>query len=90
MASRITLNLTSGGELEIRFNEEGRDFFVRALLALKPTSEHFHMGSYEGAEVRLCSKPYRSTDEIIHAAKVLLRLDEWDRQYFPHVMEGEG
>ena len=48
------------------------------------------MGTYEGAEVRLCSKPYRQTDEIIHAVKVSLRLDEWDVQYFPHVMVGEG
>jgi hypothetical protein len=90
MAPRITLNLTPGGELQIRLNEEGRDLFVRELLALKPTSEHVHMGTYEGAELRLSSRPYRSTDEIIHAAKVLFRLDEWDAQYFPHVMVAES
>jgi hypothetical protein len=90
MASRITFSVTSGGELQIWLNEEGRDLFVRELLALKPTSEHFHMGTYEGAEVRLSSKSYQPTDAIIHAAKVLLRLDEWDAQLFPHVMVGEG
>jgi hypothetical protein len=78
VAPRITLNLTSDGDLEIWLNEEGRKLFARELLVLSQTSEHFHMGTYEGAEVRLCSKPYRSTDKIIHTAKVLFRTDEWD------------
>jgi hypothetical protein len=89
VVSRITLNLTPDGELQIWLNEEGRELLVRELLALNHTSEHFHLGTYECAEVRLCSKPYRSNDEIIHAAKVCFRLDEWDLQYFPHVMVRE-
>jgi hypothetical protein len=86
MAPRITLDLAANGELEILLNEEGRDLLVRKLLALNQTSEHFHLGAYDGAEVKLRSQPYGKTDKIILAAKVLFRTDEWDLRYYPHVM----
>jgi hypothetical protein len=85
---RITINTTPDGEFEIWLNEEGRDLLVRELQALKATSgnDHFHLGSFEGAEVKLNAQAYRATDNILHSGKVLRRTDEWDRSYFPHVM----
>jgi hypothetical protein len=45
MAPHITLNLTTGGELEISLNEQGRDLLVQELQALSELSEHFHLGT---------------------------------------------
>ena len=87
MAPRITLSLAAGGELEIWISEEGRDLLVRKLQALSETSEHFHLGAFDGAEVKTCANAYHPTDEIIHSAKVLFRTDEWDRRYYPHVLD---
>lgn len=83
------IKLAADGELDIRLNEEGRELLVRKLLALNKSSEHFHMGAYDGAEVKLRSQPYRKTDKVILGAKVLFRTDEWDLQYYPHVMSNE-
>jgi hypothetical protein len=93
---RITINTTPDGEFEIWLNEEGRDLLVRELQALKVRiprmlkatsgNDHFHLGSFEGAEVKLNARAYRATDNILHSGKVLRRTDEWDRSYFPHVM----
>ena len=69
MAPRITLNLTTGRELEIWINEEGRDLLVRKLQALSETSEHFHLGAFDDAEVKTCANAYRPSDEIINSAK---------------------
>jgi hypothetical protein len=84
---RITLNLTAGGALEIWLNEAGRDLLVRELNALSQTSEHFHFGPSDlGGEVEVSSRAYRPTDKVIEFGKVLFRTDEWDRQYYPHVI----
>jgi hypothetical protein len=87
MAPRITLNLTDVGELEIWINEEGRDLLVQKLEALGETSEHFHLGAFGDAEVKVRANAYRPTDEIINSAKVLFRTDEWDRRYYSHVLD---
>jgi hypothetical protein len=89
MAPRITLNLTEKGELEIWLNHEGRDLLARKLEALTEKSEHFHLDTFEGAELQACAKPYRATDKIIHSAKILFRTDEWDRKYYPHVLDNK-
>ena len=85
MSTRITISISATGELELWLNEAGRDLLLRKLTALSERSDHFHLGAYEGAETELSDRAYRSTDKIIHAAKVMLRPDEWDRKYFPHV-----
>jgi len=81
------MNTTPDGELEIWLNEEGRDLLVRELVGLSERSDHFHLGTFEGAEVAIRALPYRPTDILLHAGKVSLRPDEWDRTHFPHVME---
>jgi hypothetical protein len=87
VAARITINTTPDGELELRLNGEGRDQFVREPMALSDKSDHFHLGSFEGAEVRTGAQAYRPTDTVLHIGKVVFRLDEWDRAHFPHVMK---
>jgi hypothetical protein len=89
MKSRVTINLTSDGELEIYLNPEGRDLFVKELLALDKGNEHFHMGTEDQyfEEIELSKRPYRSDHKIIDRAKVLFRPDEWDRVHFPHLFD---
>jgi hypothetical protein len=70
-------------------NEEGRALLLRELQLLSDRDDHFHLGTYEGSEVRLSAKAYRPTDTIIHTGKIYFRTDEWDRTHFPHVMEDE-
>lgn len=84
MPPRITVNMTGDGELEIWVNPQGRDLLVQELLKLSEGNDHFHLSP--SGEVDTRTKPYRSTDEIIWAGKVLFRTDEWDREHYPHVM----
>ena len=87
MSIRITLSMTDDGEFELYINPEGRDTLVKELLSLNEKNDHFHLGAYEGAEIELKETPYRPTDRIIYTGKVLFRTDDWDRTYFPHVMQ---
>ena len=87
MKPRITMNTDADGVLEIWLNEQGRDLLVRELQALSEKSDHFHLGSFGGADVQVKDRAYRPTDTVLHAGKVLFRTDEWDRRYFPHVIE---
>ena len=85
---RITIAIDEGGELNIYVNEAGRDLLVGELQRLSRKSDHAHFGTWEGAEVEMRDIPYRPTDKIIDAAKISLRPDDWDQQYFPHVLSG--
>ena len=88
MKPRITLIRSSTGELEIWINPEGRDLIVKELKHLDASSDHFHLGAEEyESEVPLQVVPYRDGDVIFESAKVMFRLDEWDAEYFPHVMK---
>ncbi|HVT23470.1 MAG TPA: hypothetical protein VHD95_02495 [Rhizomicrobium sp.] len=86
MKSRITISVAADGGLEIWLNEEGRDSLVRELQNLSPQNDHFHLGPVDLGEVELSSRPYRTNDKLIEFGKVLFRTDEWDRQYYPHVL----
>lgn len=88
MKPRITLNLTATGELEIWLNEQGRDLFVRQLQGLSAKNDHFHLGPPDIGEVEVSLTPYRADHRILDQGNVLFRTDEWDEQYFPHVMNG--
>lgn len=91
MTPRITINLNKDGELEIWLNPAGRDRLVHELEALDERNDHFHLqpAELEGQEVTVQSIPYQNGDKLIEWGKVLFRLDEWDRQYFPHVLPAE-
>jgi hypothetical protein len=85
------MSLATGGELEIRLNDEVRNLLIRELQSLsEKNNEHFHLSAWGDAEVRLSGNAYRPNDKIIGAAKILFRTDEWDRQYYPHVLDGKN
>jgi len=83
---RITIAINDG-TLEILLNEEGRDLLVQELTSLSKKRDHFHLMPEELVyEVPLQVKPYRKADQVIEYGKVLFRPDDWDAQYFPHVL----
>lgn len=88
MKPRITVSLTEDGTLEIALNEMGRDQLVRELQALSEKNDHFHLAPPESgyAEITVAMQGYRATDEVIGYGKVMLRPDEWDRRFYPHVI----
>jgi hypothetical protein len=89
MDARITINLTTDGELQIWLNEKGRDLLVRELQQLSERNDHFHLMPKDMAgHVPLSSRPYHPDDQVFEWGKVLFRTDDWDRQHFPHVMSG--
>lgn len=83
MSPRITIYMSERGELEIWLNEQGRDLLVRELRALSEQSDHFHLGTFDGAEIKMSDRAYRPTDKIVHSAKVCFRPDDWDRHGLP-------
>jgi hypothetical protein len=87
MKARITISTNKDGELELWLNPTGRDLLVQELQHLGEKSDHFHLGPEEFAgEVPVQTIPYRDSDEIIEWGKVYFRPDEWDQEYFPHVL----
>ena len=88
---RLTVSRSRAGELQLFLNVEARDRLISALQSLSPTRDHFHLQSVEDNDLlQLSTTPYVDGDEVFSAVKVLLRLDEWDKKYFPHVMaDGE-
>ena len=91
MKPRITISRNTSGELEVSLNPAGRDLLVNELQRLNEANDHFHLAPEEiGGEVTLQTRAYVPGDEVIDAAKVMLRFDEWDETYFPHVLAGDG
>jgi hypothetical protein len=87
MKPRITISRSQEGKMEVWVNEAGRDLLVHELQRLSERSDHFHLSPEdEEGEVPLQTMPYRNGDQIIDRAKVLLRTDAWDAEYFPHVL----
>jgi hypothetical protein len=87
MKPRITISFSKGGELDIWLNQAGRDLLVQELQHLSKEHDHFHFGAEEsGTEVPVRTKPYNTTDRVVEWGKVMFRPDEWDAEYFPHVL----
>lgn len=87
MKARITINSNKDGELEIWLNPAGRDLLVKELQHLSERSDHFHFGPEDlDGEVPVQNRAYREGDQIIEWGKVMLRPDEWDEKYYPHVL----
>jgi hypothetical protein len=89
MKPRITFNVTTDGEFELWLNEQGRDLLMHELQNLSEESDHFHFGTWEGAEVQVQATPYRPTDTVLEYGKIYFRTDAWDEKYFPHVITTE-
>lgn len=92
MKPRVTVSLTPDGNFEILLNETGRDLLVEELRRLDRNSDHFHLDHYsdpdiaDATDVPLMAIAYREGDQVISNGKVLLRPDDWDSEYFPHVL----
>ncbi|SLN56960.1 hypothetical protein ROA7450_02955 [Roseovarius albus] len=88
MKSRITLSLTEEGQFEMHLNEKGRDDLIELLQSLDRDCEHFHLAPEDyGMDCAVSEIPYRETDRVFTWGKILFRPDDWDREYFPHVMD---
>ena len=93
---RITIAYTrgDGGEPDealLYVNTEGRDLLISELRHLDERSDHFHLQAEDwDAEVPLQTTPYvPHREQTFSVAKVMLRPDHWDAEYFPHVLSGE-
>jgi hypothetical protein len=92
MKARVTVCVRADGTFEILMNEAGRDLVVKELQRLDRRWDHFHLDHYadpeiaDATDVALSVVPYRDDDTCLENGKVLLRPDEWDREYFPHVL----
>jgi len=85
---RITFSRGEDGFLQIWMNPAGRDLLVSQLQGLSEQSDHFHiMPEDMGPELPARNRPYDKGDEVIEWGKVLFRPDDWDRKYFPHVLD---
>jgi hypothetical protein len=92
MKARVTVCMRADDTFEILLNEAGRDLMVRQLQRLDRHWDHFHLDYYADPEtanatdVALSVIPYRDDDRCFENGKILLRPDEWDREFFPHVL----
>jgi len=89
---RMTVQVGSGSgldsEVEIYLNPEARRILIAELTKLDRTNDHFHVFSFDDSNgLQLSEIPYSTGDMPVCALKVLLRYDDWDAEYFPHVME---
>jgi hypothetical protein len=86
----VVVKKDENGELaEVFFylNPEGRDRLVAELQHLSEASDHFHMEPEAWAmDVPLRMISYEADETLPNHVKMMFRTDEWDRQYFPHVM----
>jgi hypothetical protein len=88
---RITLTLSDNGSFcELYLNEAGRDLLVRQLQAMDGDHEHLHLGPDDFSDLQMSSTPYTAAQTAVQYGKIYLRKDEWDAQYFPHVMASKG
>ncbi|MEQ1617457.1 MAG: hypothetical protein ABL883_03810 [Terricaulis sp.] len=79
-------------EIYLYLNAEGRDQLVSELQHLDERSDHFHMHPEDepNPEVPMRAIAYLPSEETVpYHVKVMSRPDEWDRQYFPHVMKDD-
>ena len=61
---------------------------MKELQRLSEQSDHFHLTPEDmDGDLEVRSKAYNAGDEVFEWGKVLLRPDEWDRGYFPHVLD---
>lgn len=90
MKPRVTVCVLADGSFEILMNEAGRDLMVEEMQRLNHHNDHFHLDHYDDpdldTDVALSGIPYRADDKILEYGKILLRPDEWDLKYFPHVL----
>jgi hypothetical protein len=93
---RITVTIDTSGdgpsdEVRIYANEAGVQALIRELSALSRTNDHFHMMSPNWGGDELRAVVYEPDELAIDHLKVIIRQDDWDREFFRHVLPtGDG
>lgn len=89
--ARVTVSIRRDGAFEIYLNEAGRDLLVQRLQSLDQENDHLHLDYCPDpddapTDILLSRIPYRDDDRCLEIGKILFRPDDWDREYFPHVL----
>lgn len=87
---RITMTISDHGSFfELYVNEAGRSKLINALQALDEDNEHLHLDPDGIGDLLMSTKAYNSGQTVIAYGKIYLRKDEWDAEYYPHVLAPE-
>lgn len=91
----MTVSIRRDGAFEIHLNEAGRDLLVESLQSLDRENDHLHLDYFPDPEnaptdILLSLIPYRDDDRCLEFGKILFRPDDWDREYYPHVLGESG
>ena len=88
---RITMVLEEDGEsFGLYLNDAGRDLLVKELRRLDRQWDHLHAAPEEMGEVAMASRPYEPGQRVLQWGKISFRPDDWDREYYPHVLDDEA
>jgi hypothetical protein len=96
MKPRVTVSVQPDGTFEIALNEAGRELLIQELAGLSREWDHFHLDHYDdpaladATDVPLADEAYSPGDRVLLNGKVLFRPDDWDAEYFPHVLRSAG
>ena len=91
MKPRITICVDENGGVDLYFNEAGRAQFIEELAALDRSNDHFHFAPDNLiGDVVTQDIPYNKNQVSYAWGKVSLRPDDWDEEYYPHVMRSES
>lgn len=83
---RLTVQI-DGSEVVLYLNPEARSRLLAELLHLDRRNDHLHvLGPEVGDELHLSQIPYGRDAQLAYSMKVCIRYDDWDDEYFPHVM----
>jgi hypothetical protein len=87
---RINLCVAANGGLVIRVNKEGLDLLVRALSEVDSQNSGFYFSPRPLSKFNKfhpSTIPYEFDDKILEFGEVILRDEEDDEVYYPHVLK---
>ncbi len=88
---RITMTLSEDGAFfELYLNEAGRLQLIRELQALSETDDHLHLDPDGIGDLTTSKSAYQPGQTVVAHGKICLRKDEWDAEFFPHVLAADA
>lgn len=70
-------------------NESGRDLLVQELQNLNRENDHIHLTAAGPFDLELSDVPYRQDDKCLDFGTILLRPEDWDEEFYPHVLSSD-